>query len=703
MASEALEKLQEQLNCSICLDTYTDPKILQCHHVYCQNCLVGLVARNQQGQLICPNCRQATPVPAGGVAGLQSAFHINHLLEIRDSVKSITESSVAVSENSGNNTATGSSPPAIKHCPEHDEELKLYCETCGKGICYKCAIRGGEHQNHEYDDLTKAFEKHKDEIKSSLGLMEKQLMTVNEALARLDTRCGEISDQREAIEVDIDHTFRQLHTLLDARKTELINRLHQITQRKLKSLAVQKDQIETTQAQLSSCLDFVKQSLERGTEAEVIMVNASVVEQVKQLTTAFQPDLLEPNTEADTIYSASTADVTTACQSCGCLTSSHQPDPSKCHATGHGLTVATVGEESTAIVEVKTYDDKSYKEPVDSSSYELVSEITGSRISGRLERRGLSHYRVGYRPIIKGRHQLHIKVGGQQIWGSPFSVAVTSPVVERLGALITTIAANHRLWGVAINQARREVVATDFDNGRVLVFSKSNGEKLRQFGSRGSGEGQLYDPRGVAVDRDGNILVMDSENNRLQKFTAEGQLLSVYTGGDLPLLHPRSIAFNTANNKLYLVDKTRLVQVLNSDLTLHNRFGTHGSGKGQLKGPRGITCDASGRVYVADSENYRIQVFTAEGKFLRTFGRRGEGRGELRLPMGMAIDSRGMVYVCDNNNNRMSVFTSEGEFVTSFGRTGKGPGEFLNPTSVAVDECGVVYVCDFHNKRLQLF
>ena len=85
MAEEVLEKLKEQLNCSICLDTYADPKLLQCFHVYCRKCLVPLVVRDEQGELglTCPTCRQVTPIPAGGVAGLQSAFHINRFLEIR--------------------------------------------------------------------------------------------------------------------------------------------------------------------------------------------------------------------------------------------------------------------------------------------------------------------------------------------------------------------------------------------------------------------------------------------------------------------------------------------------------------------------------------------------------------------------------------------------------------------------------------------
>ena len=89
MAENTIKKLEEQLNCAICLETYKDPKLLQCFHIYCRDCLERLVVRDQQGQLslTCPTCRQATPIPANGVTGLQSPFQINRLLEILEQHK----------------------------------------------------------------------------------------------------------------------------------------------------------------------------------------------------------------------------------------------------------------------------------------------------------------------------------------------------------------------------------------------------------------------------------------------------------------------------------------------------------------------------------------------------------------------------------------------------------------------------------------
>ena len=687
MAEKVLKKLfEEQLNCSICLETYTDPKLLQCFHVYCQQCLVPLVDRDQQGRLglSCPTCRQVTPIPDRGVAGLQPAFHINHLLEVQESLQKV-ENPAATPEGAAKDPEIVK--PYFLFCFEHpEEELRLYCETCGELVCVQCIMKDGKHRDHDCAVLKKVFDKYKGELTSSLEPMEGQVTAIEKALAQLDACCGEISDQRAVTEESVHVTFRRLREVLDVRETELIGRLHELTQEKLKGLAAQRDQIETTLAQLHSCLHFMRESLRPGNEGDVLMMKANTVRRVKELTTPFQQDFLEPNSKADIVFSAP-ADMTAVCQDYGQVFSPGSPDPSKCHITGKGAEAAVVGEKSTANLQAINFSGKPCEEPMKSLECELVSEIAGTRASCSVERRGQSQYEISYQPAIKGRHQLHIKVRGQHIRGSPLSLAAKSPV-EKLGDPILTIGEVVLPWGVAVNQ-RGEVVVTEWDGYCVSGFSPS-GEKLRSFGEHGSSQGKFDDPRGITVDGEGNILVADLNNHRIQKFTAEGQFLAaVGTRGSGPLqfFFPTSIAYNAKNGMVYVVDyDNNRVQVLNSDLTFSSTFGKNGSGRGQFNSPQGIACDSTGKVYVADTGNHRIQVFTAKGKFLKMFGGSGCGR-ELDLPVGVAIDASGTVYVSDDGNFRVSVFTSGGHFMTSFGE-GIGP-----PEGLAVDDNGVVYVC----------
>ena len=236
------------------------------------------------------------------------------------------------------------------------------------------------------------------------------------------------------------------------------------------------------------------------------MMKSTTVRQVKELTTTFQPDMLEPNTEADIIFSA-LADLTAECQNYGKVYAAGPPDPSKCCATGKGVDTAAVGETSTAVLQALNSNSQPCKLSMTSISCELVSEIAGTRARGSVERRGQSQYEISYQPTIKGRHQLHIKVEGQHIRGSPFPVSARSPV-EKLGTPILTIGGVRGPEGVAVNQ-RGEVVVTEWSGHCVTVFSPS-GEKLRSFGTHGSGQGQFQLPHGVAVDGEGNILVADS-------------------------------------------------------------------------------------------------------------------------------------------------------------------------------------------------
>ena len=540
-AEGALKEVEEdQLSCSVCLDDYTDPKLLQCLHVFCQTCLRKLVFRNEHEQLVlsCPNCRHITPVPANGVAGLQPAFHIKHLLDIAEGKK---EAPASVEGGSA------SLPPLDSNfCSRHvKEELSLYCGTCGELVCFHCTLKTGKHRKHDHKSIEKAFETYKKEIGSLLEPINKKLASIEEVLTQFDKLNGRISNQRAAIEANIHHTFNELHQVLDIRRTELIGRFHQLTQWKLKDLAAQKDKAETVHAQLSSCRDYMKQSRETDCWGEALKMKTAIQKQVKELTTTVQPDTLKPNTKADIAFSAS-ADITTLCRNFGKVSTPASPDPSKCHATGKGLEVGIVGQTSTAILQVCNIKGEPCTEPVTSLECKLVSEITGASATGSFKKlEEQNRYEISYQPTIKGRHQLHISIEGQHIRESPFYPAVTSSITS-IGPLIHTIAAGVSLpWGIASNH-KGEIVVSERDSGHISTYTPS-GRKVQTIFTNGL---QLF---GIALDREGNFIVGEDTNNSIRKYSPEGLLLaSVGTSGrdQLQFSQPWGIAINPKNDKI---------------------------------------------------------------------------------------------------------------------------------------------------------
>ena len=78
--TDDLSSLEELLECAICRNLLTDPKMLQCGHTFCEMCLQGVHnASGQSRNLRCPNCRAITTVPANGISGMRDDFRANDL------------------------------------------------------------------------------------------------------------------------------------------------------------------------------------------------------------------------------------------------------------------------------------------------------------------------------------------------------------------------------------------------------------------------------------------------------------------------------------------------------------------------------------------------------------------------------------------------------------------------------------------------
>src|SRR5919106_5925920 len=181
------------------------------------------------------------------------------------------------------------------------------------------------------------------------------------------------------------------------------------------------------------------------------------------------------------------------------------------------------------------------------------------------------------------------------------------------------------------------------------------------FREHGGGNSSFNQPKGIAVDQEGNVYVADTANNRIQVFSSNGTFIS--------------------------------------------KWGEYGAGDGMLVSPEGIAIDPlSGNVYVADTGNNRIQVFSSNGTFIANWGKYGADNDSFNSPAGIAID-QGNVYVADTGNNRIQVFSSNGTFISKWGEYGfrevRPPDGMRFPEGIAIDPLsGNVYVADTVNNRI---
>ena len=695
MAEKQQKELEDLVKCSICFSTFTDPKRLECDHVFCKNCLLKLVEKDRQQDqvsLTCPICHQVTPVPANGVADLLSDFRTQLLLDIQNSLDTQASTSEDGAVDGGASVAAPPLSVVMKYCLEHrDEELKLYCEPCNRLVCYKCVIKHGKHYNHDYEVLEDAFEKYKSQLKSLLEPMKSQVPVVDKALAQLDALYRETEFQHGAIKEDVDSRIGKLRDILEERRTEFIRDLNKIADHKKEVLAVQRDQLKTTKVQLKKLMYSMKNSIVSDCQRGIMMLKCNTMRHITELV-SIQPEDLCARTEADISFQAP-LNVNPLCQDSGRIVTLTSPDPSRCCATLESA-VVMVECQATISLYVLNYFGKHCDGSI---SCELESDITGVIDKGVVERKSVGQYAISYQPSFKGRHQLHISVTvhdqDQPINGSPFAVSVISSV-DKLGSPIHTINDVHCPKGVAVC-TNGEIIVAESDIHCISVFS-SSGAKLKNFVL----EGQLKSLQGIAVDGDGNILVIDNVDSHILKFAANGQFLcrvGCTTGESQESFCPCDIAYSPANRRLYVVDATNHVRILSPSLSFCGMFKAGRPRRGEPDTLCAIACDSVGKVYVTDASNNRVQVFTADGKCQHKFRYSGTVK-----PQGIAVDSNGFVYLSIHEQSRVVVYSSKGRLVKSLDSDETGLGQF-KPSGLTVDSSGVLYVCNDSKNSVHVF
>ncbi|MGB8024915.1 MAG: SMP-30/gluconolactonase/LRE family protein [Nitrososphaeraceae archaeon] len=105
--------------------------------------------------------------------------------------------------------------------------------------------------------------------------------------------------------------------------------------------------------------------------------------------------------------------------------------------------------------------------------------------------------------------------------------------------------------------------------------------------------------------------------------------------------------------------------------------------------------DKAGNLYVVDAGNDRIQKFDSNGNYITKWGTTGSGDGQLSRPIGMAIDSSGNIYVCDSSNNRIQKFDSNGNYITKW--------SVGSPAGIAIDQNGKAYVINQNTGGVEIY
>jgi len=223
------------------------------------------------------------------------------------------------------------------------------------------------------------------------------------------------------------------------------------------------------------------------------------------------------------------------------------------------------------------------------------------------------------------------------------------------------------------------------------------------FGTPGVSLGQFSYPRCITADcANGYIYVID-KTARIQRFSTDGEEQLFWRMPRWDRGKPTGVSV-APDGRVFVAD-THEFRVMAFDSEGHElmRFGEYGEGEGQFIYTTDICFGADGRMYVSEyGGNDRIQVFDADANYLFEFGEPGDQPGQFVRPQSMCFNADSSeLFVADSCNHRIQVFTPDGEFIREFGSPGRGPGELAYPYGILLLKDGSLLITEFGNNRIQ--
>ena len=691
-----LHNLNEEVSCSVCMNTFTDPKILPCFHTFCLHCLNELQRTSgKHGEITCPECRRKFQVPGSGYPkDLPANFRMNSLLDVM-AIQKCNVSGVKCGNcektsaesfycfqccafwcedcSAAHNLIKANKTHrvlAIRDFKDEDienvlkravycqkkhhekEELKFFCKQCEVSICNTCVVTF--HEGHDKVLLQDAANEKKLSLESAIESQKEKVLQMRNLISGLQNEYIKIQGQVTHIRKSSQSFVDNLIKVVEEKKMEILKKVENKANESFERLAVQQSQVENEIQLIETSIDKTETFLKRSSNAEIMQFNTVQEEAVGDGLRQVEDKLEDPGNFVF-IANKKLIDQVSSDGVGSFFLSKTKSNNSG--AVGKGITDVTVGLKAQFVLTTRSAENKRCYEQFTSVNMEMRNDqghdcATGVQVQDNED----GSYNISYFAKEAGACRTSVMINGEHVSGSPFTVQVKprqyKPVLSfgRKGSSWSSGKFDCP-WGVAVNE-RNEIAVTDCSNNRVQIFS-CNGKFIRSFGKKGVKKGEFKDPSGIAYLNNGNFVVADTFNDRLQIFTERGEYLA--------------------------------------------QIGSEENPDHQFNSPMGLSVDNDGNIIVADSDNKLIKIFTPSGQFLRKFG--GE---DLLVDPFHCIQKDQYFIVSDNCDHSIKVFNTDGDFLYNFGNEGEGDGEFDRPQCLSVDKAEHLMVCDYGNNIVQV-
>ena len=738
-----LENLREEVSCSVCMNSFTDPKQLPCLHSFCLSCLNGILSTSSRKNAItCPLCQKVCGVPeSGNLDDLPTSFYLNSMLDAL-AIKECNKSQVkcgncdtkssqtfycfqcfefwcadCINAHNAIRTNRHHRVLALKDFQDEDlkdvlkrptfcrkqrhenEELKFFCKNCEVAVCNTCVVT--LHPGHVVILLDEAANERKLQVNSLIETKRLKEQTKINRVNQLEEECSKIQEHVANVKRDVQSFVENMLAVIEAKKQQVFTVVEDRAKESIERLRARKNEVEN---QLKM-IERTKTLLKRGTGPEIVELKKSLDSMLKQMERDEKQDREIADLPSFTfIHNKKMFDLLNSVDGIGSLQfMMTETQARESTAEGKGLDETFVGLEAQFVLTTRNTAGRRCFSPFDRVAVTVKNE-NGKDCASKVAIKGNKHgvYRICYFAKEVGICKVTVKVNGEHVRGSPYTVPAMSRVfksVQCFGLRGSSVGMLDKPWGLAVSE-HNEIAVCDSCNFRVQLFV-NDGHYSRTIGRKGNGEGQFIQPNGIAFANDGNILVADSSANQIQMFSTEGKYLGRIGGKDTrgrQPFGPCGLSVDSDGNIIAADPANKAIKIFSSN----GEFVQAINSKGCLVFP--IHCVQYGTHFiVSDRDDHSINVFDREGHFLYKFGKKGMANGEFNTPGCLSVTKSGHLLVCDTYNHRIQVFEPSGEFVTKFGTQGNRKGEFNFPLAIATLSDGRVVVSEYGNHRIQVF
>ena len=573
------KNLKKQVTCSICLDTYTEPKTISCLHTFCCECLERHARVSQrQGKFRCPECQAEINLPEGNrFDRLPNSFFHKSLLGVIEA-----EDRQAIPRQQQGT------------CSQHTEErVRYYCSSCEVYVCPICVTE--DHRGHAFDVLEKAVQEGKKSIMSAVETIKEKANLFGAELRKLEETSEDVEMIIAIAKQEVSEAAEHVITKTRQQEKQLLESLEMTRRKRIERINSAKQELESLIKIINRAAEFAENLVQRRSDRDIIQNKNKLRQKLEELR----------GVEVPKHRQATFVKFIAASQhnfKLGSIQVSEKPEITVKSTLEGGDQTFQVGAEA------KFNGDK----------------LPTCPITVQVKER---------KPVVVSELKLRLFPGDtlERLNGIAVNTEGQLVVTDNSGHCVYVFDKNgdclRKTGGKGSNTGEfqypngisflndNEVLIADSGNYRLQTLNIQTGTVVKSYGKKGRKKGEFSWPIDVTVDDEERIVVTERDNNRIQVMSKEGE--SIFTFGDKG---PEKLLWPTCcipYKNMFLVSDgdNHCIKAFDQSGTFLYKFGKEGYQDGKFQTLYDLLVDSSNILLVCDFGNNQVQQFSLDGRF----------------------------------------------------------------------------------------